>query len=328
MRNRRKNSGIWLMAVGTLLIFGALALWAANLIQEREADAESETALKALKSEIPNEESVQTDSLTLTVTDAHGNEVDWPMDADGAPMDWPLDEDGRPYGEMEDSSGRRIHWPTDENGEAVDWSARSWSVTANGLLPWVTGSDGITAQWPTHSDGRLCTLDELLAGWAVVRAKLNASLVEEQPDYVRNPDIEMPVETIGGNDYIGILEIQELNLSLPIMSEWSDSKLCKAPCRYDGSVYSGDIIIAGHNYSRHFGKLKNLKIGSKARFTDVNGNVFEYRVSGMETLGKYDVDKMRSGEWDMTLFTCTYGGRNRVTIRLERVESAESGGWS
>ena len=29
---------------------------------------------------------------------------------------------------------------------------------------------------------------------------------------------------------------------------------------------------------------------------------------------------MLSGDWDLTLFTCTIGGQTRVTIRLERVE--------
>jgi sortase A len=32
------------------------------------------------------------------------------------------------------------------------------------------------------------------------------------------------------------------------------------------------------------------------------------------------VEEMESDEWDLTLFTCTIGGKSRVTIRCERVQ--------
>ena len=62
---------------------------------------------------------------------------------------------------------------------------------------------------------------------------------EETPEYLRNPEMEMPVEEIEGNGYIGLLEIPALGLSLPVMSEWSYPNLKLAPCRYSGSAYTG-----------------------------------------------------------------------------------------
>ena len=56
------------------------------------------------------------------------------------------------------------------------------------------------------------------------------------------------------------------------------------------------------------------------KFTAVSGDVYEYEVEKVETLNPYAVDEMLSGDWDLTLFTCTIGGQTRVTIRLERVE--------
>ena len=41
------------------------------------------------------------------------------------------------------------------------------------------------------------------------------------PDYVLDPEMEMPTRAIDGWDYVGILEIPDLNLSLPIINEWS-----------------------------------------------------------------------------------------------------------
>ena len=145
--------------------------------------------------------------------------------------------------------------------------------------------------------------------------------IEEIPQYILNPDMEMPVVEIDGHQCIGILEIPCLELELPVITEWSYPDLKYAPCRYKGSAYTDDLIIAGHNYSRHFGELKTLSAGDEIIFTDMSGNEFIYQVLQIDTLNNTDVDKMESGNWDLTLFTCTYGGVNRVTVRCERKSS-------
>jgi len=144
---------------------------------------------------------------------------------------------------------------------------------------------------------------------------------EEIPQYILTPEIEMPVITIDGNDYIGTLDIPALGLSLPILSEWSNSLLQIAPCRYSGSAYLNDLVLSAHNYSGHFGRLSTLSDGDLIRFTDAAGNVFTYRVCAMEVLGAYDTEEMLSGDWDLTLFTCTLGGRSRFTLRCERMDA-------
>ena len=146
--------------------------------------------------------------------------------------------------------------------------------------------------------------------------------IEEQelPDYKKYPDMEMPIKEIDGKPYIGILEIPYLNLKLPVISEWSYPNLKTAPCRYEGSAYQNNLIIAAHNYQSHFGNLKSLLQEEQIIFTDMDGNVFEYRVLEMEIIEPTDIERMESGEWDLTLFTCTYGGRDRVTIRCALAE--------
>lgn len=140
---------------------------------------------------------------------------------------------------------------------------------------------------------------------------------EKEPEklYEQYPEMPMPVITIDGKEYIGTLEIPSLSLKLPVMSGWSYPDLKISPCRYTGSAYSGDLVIAGHNYRRHFGKLKTLAVGDEILFTDADGNLFRYAVTDIEELPGTAVEKMQAGTWDLTLFTCTYGGRNRVTVR-------------
>lgn len=141
----------------------------------------------------------------------------------------------------------------------------------------------------------------------------------EIPNYILNPEMDMPEQTIDGLNYIGVLEIPALELSLPIISQWSDAALKTAPCRYVGSAYTDDLVIAGHNYRSHFANLKNVPEDSPVYFTDMDGNRFEYEVVLIETLHGTDVEEMERGGWDLSLFTCTMSGQYRATVRCERI---------
>lgn len=146
------------------------------------------------------------------------------------------------------------------------------------------------------------------------------------PDYLLNPDMDMPeytLKSLGDVACIGILEIPALDLELPVISSWSYSSLRQAPCRYSGSAYKGDLVIAAHNYQSHFGGLRTLPEGSEVFFTDAVGNRFSYYVAVTEALTPWSVDDMTSGEWPLTLFTCTLDSQNRVTVRCEYSEAMD-----
>ena len=193
-----------------------------------------------------------------------------------------------------------------------------WTVNGEGaLLPWVMDASGNLTPWPTDSEGHALSWAQLQRAWSKLLDVLLPYLKQaaSQPAFVRYPDMEMPTKEIDGETYIGVVEIPSLELSLPVMSDWSYPQLKKAPCRYVGSVYSHDVVICGHNYDRHFGRLKELVPGDEVRFTDMDGNVFRYSVCAVEQLAKTAVEEMQTGDWDLTLFTCTKGGVMRVTVR-------------
>ena len=148
----------------------------------------------------------------------------------------------------------------------------------------------------------------------------------EIPDYILNPEMEMPVLEIDGVDYIGILTIPALGLELPVASRWSYAKLKLAPCRYEGSAYLDSLVIAAHNYPSHFRNLKQLILGDTVVFTDVDGNVFQYEVAAMETLAPTNVEEMVFSGWDLTLFTCTIGGQSRIAVRCQRLDTENTYG--
>lgn len=159
---------------------------------------------------------------------------------------------------------------------------------------------------------------------AVLTAEPPVTSADEEtavPDYLLDPNMEMPTETVDGLDYIGILCIPALGLELPVVSEWSYPALKVAPCRYSGSAYLDDLTVCAHNYTSHFGGLKTLPEGSDVTFTDMDGNVFSYQTAAVEVLPPTAIEDMTDGGWPLTLFTCTVGGQSRVALRCLRASA-------
>lgn len=146
-------------------------------------------------------------------------------------------------------------------------------------------------------------------------------ILSEMTVYVEDISItgftEKTVE-IEGYSYMGYLSIPSLGLELPVMSEWDYTRMRIAPCRYSGTVEMRNLVIAAHNYPGHFGRLSELMEDDKICFTDVNGVISSYRVVSVDILGEAAVEEMTDGEYDLTLFTCTYSGQSRVTVRCEK----------
>ena len=152
----------------------------------------------------------------------------------------------------------------------------------------------------------------------VIREHQAAPTVPVEP--LPEPLRQMTVADIDGHGYIGFVSFPTLGLELPVMADWSDAQLKIAPCRYSGSVFTDDLVLMAHNYKKHFGPIRRLKAGDTVIFTDMDGGIYEYRVIAQEVLGPQAVEDMTAGDYDLTLFTCTYGGENRITVRCDRTE--------
>ena len=144
----------------------------------------------------------------------------------------------------------------------------------------------------------------------------------EQPvaePFLESEPREMATVPVGDYDSIGILSIPVLKLELPVLTDWSYEKLKKAPCHYHGSCYEPDFVIAAHNYPSHFGRLSELQQGDLILFTDATGEVHCYEVVLLETLSPTATEEMITSGFDLSLYTCTPGGSNRVTVRCRTV---------
>ena len=121
-----------------------------------------------------------------------------------------------------------------------------------------------------------------------------------------------------GCDYIGYLTIPSLELELPVASSWSYDRLNLTPCRYSGSLVTRDLVIAGHNYDSHFGRIGSLSEGSEVIFTNVMGDSFHYVTVLTESLSPDETVRMTCSGYDLSLFTCNLMGTERVTVRCRK----------
>lgn len=163
---------------------------------------------------------------------------------------------------------------------------------------------------------------------AVIEAKkIKIPAAGKRPDVTPSAtllDTQMPVVMLDGYEYVGYVEIPMLVLKLPVMSEWDYTRLKVAPCRQFGSSRTDDLVIAAHNYKSHFGRLKDLSAGDTVTFTDMEGIVNTYCVEKIETLNPNEVDAVQNSGYDLVLYTCTKGGKTRVTVFCNREEMATS----
>lgn len=132
---------------------------------------------------------------------------------------------------------------------------------------------------------------------------------------------QMKEVAINGELYIGYLSIPVLELELPVISEWSYERLQKAPCRQFGSTKTDNLVLAAHNYASHFGKLSHLRPGDLLTFSDMDSEVILYEVAAVDTLEPTAVEVVKNSDFDLVLYTCTYGGENRVVVFCSRVKA-------
>ena len=145
---------------------------------------------------------------------------------------------------------------------------------------------------------------------------------DESEDNLVDIPQEMPTTQVNGYDCIGILSIPVLELELPVLTDWSYTRLKIAPCHYFGSYYEKNFVIAAHNYQSHFGRLSELQPKDLILFTDISGTVYCYEVVLLETLPGNATEEMITSGFDLSLYTCTPGGANRVTVRCKTVKSS------
>ena len=130
----------------------------------------------------------------------------------------------------------------------------------------------------------------------------------------------MPVVKLDGYEYIGYLTVPSVELRIPVMNTCDDRSLRVAGGRYYGSLETDDLVIAAHNYKNGAGKLDRVKLGDEVIFTNMNGKEYHYKVGELEIVQPEQVHEMVESRWELSIYTCTYLGTERFTVRCEMIK--------
>ena len=153
----------------------------------------------------------------------------------------------------------------------------------------------------------------------LIKNNINIENETSNQENINNEPKEMQTTNINGYEYIGTIYIPALDLELPVMSEYDYERLTIAPCRYYGSIHTNDLIICAHSYKTHFKYIDKLKQKDLIIITDIFGNNYIYEVLEIEILKPNQVSEMINNEFDLTLYTCTNDGQNRITVRCNKI---------
>lgn len=149
---------------------------------------------------------------------------------------------------------------------------------------------------------------------------INSSLAETSSLYFNDPTIErefiVETITINGENYIGTIKIDDINVNLPIHEIWTDAKLDTAPCVYKGSLAGGDLIIGAHNTRAHFAELNTLEAGAIATISDASGQEHTFILKESAVISETEVRILENiRNYQLTLFTCDNDSRKRLVQR-------------
>lgn len=130
------------------------------------------------------------------------------------------------------------------------------------------------------------------------------------------------VEQINSNPFvIGMIKIDKLQLSYPILSESDDKLLKMSVCRFAGPMpnESGNLCIVGHNYldNRFFSRLYELNNGDNIEIYGLNGKKQDYKV-----FTKYEVEfddltctnQKVNNDKIITLLTCNNSNQKKRLV--------------
>ena len=81
-------------------------------------------------------------------------------------------------------------------------------------------------------------------------------------------------------------------------------------------LVNGQKVLIPFIYKSTDNMMIQLLKQAGAGYSDADGNVFRYTVAWEETVFPSDRQQMVTGDaWHLTLFTCTYNGEKRFTLR-------------
>ena len=110
----------------------------------------------------------------------------------------------------------------------------------------------------------------------------------------------MPLLSIEGTDFVGILEMPRFGSALPVGANWG--KVSHYPCRFDGSAYDRTLQLGATTQKGQYDFYREISVGDSISFTDMEGNRYQYAVADIRYESHADQAALTKKDADLTLF--------------------------
>lgn len=128
------------------------------------------------------------------------------------------------------------------------------------------------------------------------------TLIPEPQDAMleERSDNTMPVLSLEGNDFSGILEMPRYGSVLPVGAAWRNPS--QYPHCFSGSIYDGSIQIGTTSQKGQYDFYREISVGDSLYFTDMAGNRYAYTVTDLRYEKHADQTVLQQKDADLTLF--------------------------
>ena len=117
------------------------------------------------------------------------------------------------------------------------------------------------------------------------------------------------------------LGVIEINISYPVINDYSEANLNIAPTKFVGPNLneSGNLVIVGHNNrnKEFFSNLNKLENDDIVKLIDHNNNTKEYKVYKSYEIKQTDyscLDQNTKGKSELTLITCVKSSKKKRLV--------------
>ena len=113
-------------------------------------------------------------------------------------------------------------------------------------------------------------------------------------------DNTMPILSVEGKSFVGILEMPKFGSALPVCADWGE--VSRYPCRLSGSVYDRTMQIGATSQDGQYDFYREISVGDLVSFTDMEGNRFSYEVTDIRYESHADQSTLRQKDAALTIF--------------------------
>lgn len=169
------------------------------------------------------------------------------------------------------------------------------------------------------------TYNEIYEEYAQIKnsTSSNTSTINQENLYVSTPKPIHTYKNSTGSTYrtTGIIDIPKINLSYPIINDYSEANLNIAPTKFVGPKINeiGNFVVVGHNNwnKEFFSNLNKLENGDIVNLTDHNNNTVSYKVYNISQIKQNDfscLDQKTNNKVELTLITCIKYKKNKRLV--------------